>query len=156
MSFDFSGQVAIVTGAGSGIGFAAAVGLAASGAKVVAIDVAAGEEAAEAIRAHSGEGTAITMDVRDPAAWKRAAEVTIARYGTIDILVNSAGIAVPGDSPAGAGRFATSRRLLPISGCATLLLIALRKALSSPSPGRLVCNMLRTIFRSIRYHRVQQ
>ena len=98
MSFDFAGQVAIVTGAGSGIGFAAAVGLAASGAKVVAIDVAAGEEAAEAIRAHGGEGAAITMDVRDPAAWKRAAEVTIARYGTIDILVNSAGIAVPGDT----------------------------------------------------------
>jgi len=74
MSFDFSGQVAIVTGAGSGIGLAAAVGFAASGAKVVALDVAAAEEAAEAIRARGGEGAAIAMDVRDPAAWKRAAE----------------------------------------------------------------------------------
>ena len=98
MSFDFAGQVAIVTGAGSGIGFAAAMGFAASGAKVVAIDVAGGDEAVEAIRGRGGEGAAITMDVRDPAAWKRAAEVTIARYGTIDILVNSAGIAVPGDT----------------------------------------------------------
>jgi NAD(P)-dependent dehydrogenase (short-subunit alcohol dehydrogenase family) len=98
MSFDFSGQVAIVTGAGSGIGLAAAMGFAASGAKVVAIDVAAAEEAVAAIRARGGEGAAITMDVRDPAAWKRAVEVTISRYTTIDILVNSAGIAVPGDT----------------------------------------------------------
>jgi meso-butanediol dehydrogenase / (S,S)-butanediol dehydrogenase / diacetyl reductase len=98
MGFDFSGQVAVVTGSGSGIGKAAALALAASGARIVAIDVAAAEETAEAIRGSGGEATAIAMDVRDAGAWNRAAEVTISKYGTIDILVNSAGIAVPGDT----------------------------------------------------------
>jgi meso-butanediol dehydrogenase / (S,S)-butanediol dehydrogenase / diacetyl reductase len=98
MKLDFTDQVAIVTGAGSGIGKATALGLAAGGAKVVAIDVRAAETTADAIVSSGGEAFVVTLDVRDGAGWRKAVEETVARYSTIDILVNSAGIAVPGDS----------------------------------------------------------
>jgi cyclopentanol dehydrogenase len=96
--YDFSGAVAVVTGAGSGIGRATALALAADGASVAVLDIVAAEATARAITAAGGAALALTLDVRDAAAWERAVATIVERFGTIDILVNNAGIAVPGDT----------------------------------------------------------
>jgi NAD(P)-dependent dehydrogenase (short-subunit alcohol dehydrogenase family) len=101
MTKQFDGQISIVTGAGSGIGFATAEGLAASGATVICVDWKGAEEAAASIRSSSGgNATRVMLDVRDSAGWTALIADVVARHGPIDILVNNAGIAVPGDTAA--------------------------------------------------------
>ncbi|MEZ4859838.1 MAG: glucose 1-dehydrogenase [Caldilineaceae bacterium] len=88
-------QVAIITGAGSGIGQAIARCFAAEGAKVVVADRVATRAAAtvEQIQAAGGEALAATVDVTDAAAVNAVAQQTLTAYGQIDILVNNAAIA---------------------------------------------------------------
>ena len=93
------GRVAIVTGAGSGIGRAGAVLMAREGAHVVILD-RDGARAADAlneIRAGGGEGDALSIDVTDDAALESAIKGVIDRHGRIDILHNHAGAQVAGD-----------------------------------------------------------
>jgi 3-oxoacyl-[acyl-carrier protein] reductase len=78
------GRVAIVTGAGSGIGAATAVRLAAEGAQVVCADVDAA--AAERTAAGLHGATAVRLDVTDRAGWEAVTQ------GGVDVLVNNAGI----------------------------------------------------------------
>ena len=88
------GKVAVVTGAGSGIGAATARLLAREGARVALTDIRpddAGREA-EAIRAEGHEAVALAHDVADEAAWERVLADVLARFGRLDILVNNAGI----------------------------------------------------------------
>ena len=100
-AFRFDGQVAIVTGAGDGIGYATVEGLAQGGARVVCLDVKGAEGAAErALALGAASAEAVTMDVRDAEGWARLVEATGNRHGPVDILVNNAGIAVPGDTAA--------------------------------------------------------
>jgi NADP-dependent 3-hydroxy acid dehydrogenase YdfG len=91
------GKVAWITGAGSGIGLAAAQDLAAAGALVV-LAGRRGElvqQEAAAIIAAGGKADAIALDVSDAEAVQAAAQDILARHGRIDILVNSAGLNVP-------------------------------------------------------------
>jgi NAD(P)-dependent dehydrogenase (short-subunit alcohol dehydrogenase family) len=97
---DFTGKVAIITGAGDGIGRATAYSLAERGASAILVDVKGAPEVAYDIANKGGEAEAIGLDVRDAAGWKKLIEDVLARFGTIDILVNNAGIAVPGDTVA--------------------------------------------------------
>lgn len=91
---EFVGKVALVTGAGSGIGKATALRLAAGGAKVVVLSRTAKEiKATQAeIEAAGGEALAITADVSDEAEIGAAIKQTIKAYGRIDIVVANAGI----------------------------------------------------------------
>ena len=92
------GRVAIVTGAGSGIGQAGAMALAREGAVVVVADRAAdaGEETAEAIRSAGGRALAIATDVTDDAQVASLADRTTSEFNRIDILHSHAGIQVEG------------------------------------------------------------
>src|ERR1044071_870681 len=93
---NFAGQVAIVTGAGRGMGRAVALGLAELGAKVVVaeLDETSGNEAAEAIRSSGGEAVAVAVDVSQVDQVRMMFKTAVDRLGTVDILVNSAGIGI--------------------------------------------------------------
>ncbi len=92
--FSLSGRTAIVTGAASGIGKAAAEALAAAGATVVVADrnLAAAGEAASGINASGGSAVAVEADVTDEAAIE--AMLDAAPEGRANILVNNAGLAI--------------------------------------------------------------
>lgn len=91
---EFADKVALVTGAGSGIGKAAAIRLAAGGARVVAISrtLSEVEETRDEIEAKGGVALAIDADISEEADMRRVVEQTIAAYGRIDIVVANAGI----------------------------------------------------------------
>ena len=89
-----AGKVAIVTGAGRGIGRAIVERLAAEGAGVVASQrsVDEGEQLARDQVAHGSEVIFVPADVRDEHAAERLVAETIARFGRIDVLCNNAGV----------------------------------------------------------------
>jgi 3-oxoacyl-[acyl-carrier protein] reductase len=89
-------KVAIVTGAGSGIGRACALLMAEEGAKVVATDILAGrvEETARLIEDDGGVCIPLTNDVSSSGDVDRMVSTTVDRFGRLDILVNNAGILV--------------------------------------------------------------
>jgi NAD(P)-dependent dehydrogenase (short-subunit alcohol dehydrogenase family) len=91
-------RIAIVTGAGSGLGRAGALAFAAEGARVVAsdLDPARGEETAALVRAAGGEAIAIPADVSQRADARALVERTVATLGGLDVLYNNAGIAPVG------------------------------------------------------------
>lgn len=92
-------KVAIITGAGSGMGRATALLFAREGAKVVVADCDhnTGEETVSLIEKGGGEGTFVPVDVSKAADAERMVKTTLDRYDTLDILVNNAGIYSQGD-----------------------------------------------------------
>ena len=103
MSLNFTGRVAIVTGAGGGLGQQHALALAARGAKVVVNDlgadvhgdggsVSAAQAVVDEIRAQGGEAMVNGASVTDYEAVKAMVQQTMDVWGRVDILVNNAGI----------------------------------------------------------------
>jgi NAD(P)-dependent dehydrogenase (short-subunit alcohol dehydrogenase family) len=97
MSNPFEGKVAFVTGAGMGMGLAAAEAFAAQGASVVLADVNydAAVDGANRITAAGGQALALQCDVSDEASVKSAIEKTVEVYGRLDAAFNNAGIQTP-------------------------------------------------------------
>jgi len=95
MGFDgIEGKVAVVTGAGGGIGEAYARGFAANGAKIVVaeLDKEGGERVAEAIRSGGGEAQFVHTDIGSEESTQAVAAAAIDAFGGIDFLVNNAAV----------------------------------------------------------------
>jgi glucose 1-dehydrogenase len=94
-----SGKVALVAGAGGGIGGAGAEALAREGAAVFCtdIDAAAAEATAGRIRGAGGRAAAQALDVGDRAAVEQAVAAAVAKFGRLDILLECAGISHRGN-----------------------------------------------------------
>ncbi len=94
MAGRLKGKIAIITGAGSGIGAAHARLFARDGAKVVVTDIrpAVGEAVVDEIRARGQDAHFLLHDVASEDSWAKVVEATIARYGALTTLVNNAGL----------------------------------------------------------------
>ncbi|MGB4338425.1 MAG: 3-oxoacyl-ACP reductase FabG, partial [Bacillota bacterium] len=88
------GKVAVITGAGRGLGKEAALLFAKEGAKVMVCDInqESAEEVASSVNAGGGEALAFRVDVTDAASVQAMVDAVVERYGRIDVLVNNAGI----------------------------------------------------------------
>jgi NAD(P)-dependent dehydrogenase (short-subunit alcohol dehydrogenase family) len=93
--FRLGGRVAVVTGAGQGIGLACAEALAEAGAKVIIADrdPKAAEAGCASLKAKGYDAEVVIMDVTDSARVAEVADQLASQHGKIDILVNNAGIA---------------------------------------------------------------
>jgi 3-oxoacyl-[acyl-carrier protein] reductase len=97
LSRSIAGQVALVTGAASGMGRATALLFADEGATVAAADLdgSAAPQVAEEIRAAGGQAAAFALDVTDAARVDEVVAEVVSRFGRLDILVNNAGVSLP-------------------------------------------------------------
>jgi NAD(P)-dependent dehydrogenase (short-subunit alcohol dehydrogenase family) len=97
MTGSFEGRVALVTGAGRGIGRAVALELAAGGAQVALLARSPGQldETAEAVRARGTTAAVLRADVADPSTVADAAARAAGELGPVDILVNNAAVVQP-------------------------------------------------------------
>lgn len=93
-----AGKVAIITGAGAGIGRATALLFAKEGAKVVVADLdpKGGTETVDLIKKEGGEATLVLTDVSKASDVEKMVKTTLDTYGRLDILVNNAGIFAEG------------------------------------------------------------
>lgn len=96
-TYDFTGQVALVTGAGSGMGLATARAFAEAGAAVALTDISAQtlDTAAKNLTGAGHQVLAVTCDVTDEHQVAAAVDRTVATFGRIDMAYNNAGIQIP-------------------------------------------------------------
>jgi len=102
MAGRLAGKVALITGAGSGIGLATALAFAREGARIAAVDLdeRAGKSAAEQVRAAGAEAIFARADVSQSADCARMVVETERAFGALHVLFNNAGIMLPADDDA--------------------------------------------------------
>lgn len=140
--YELSGQVALVTGAGRGIGRAIAQRLAREEARVVVADLDAGNAAdvAAAIETAGGRAIALPVDVTQKSDVDRMLRETVAHFGRLDILVNNAGIGAV--APLLDTDEATWDRLMNVNAKGTLFCsqAAARQMIRQGGGGRIINN----------------
>lgn len=94
------GKIALITGAGGGMGRVAARRFAEEGAKVAVSDVLELTDLVAEINAGGGSAVALTADVRDSAAVQRVVDDTVATFGGLHVLYNNVGVSLPDDDDA--------------------------------------------------------
>lgn len=112
-----AGKTAIVTGAGSGLGEASSELLAIEGANVVVtdIDLDAAQHTADIIAQRGGQAIAMLQNVADPTRWQEVIDKAVSTYGSLDVLVNNAGIAGAGAGPMETTSLASWRKVMDIN-----------------------------------------
>jgi NAD(P)-dependent dehydrogenase (short-subunit alcohol dehydrogenase family) len=97
ITYDFKGQVALITGAASGMGLATARAFAHAGAAVTLADVseAALQQAVDEITSAGGKAIGVVCDVSDEAQVTAMVERTVATFGRLNAAFNNAGIQIP-------------------------------------------------------------
>jgi NAD(P)-dependent dehydrogenase (short-subunit alcohol dehydrogenase family) len=115
ISIDFSGKVALITGAARGIGLATAQAFAEAGASLVLADLSEEvEEAAAALRKMGAEAVSCTVDVSDASSCQSMARMALDKYGRLDFAFNNAGIGSQ-EVPVGDIEESAWRRMLDIN-----------------------------------------
>ena len=96
--FDLTGAAAVLTGAGSGIGRAMALALAARGARVAAsdVDAARADETAELVEAAGGQALGMRVDVAHQRDLEALRDRCVERFGRVDVVVNNVGVLAMG------------------------------------------------------------
>lgn len=94
MTAELANRCAVITGGARGIGAAIARCLAREGARIVLADQLLGplDETAASLEAEGAEVLVVRLDVRDRASVARALDAAVARFGTLDIIINNAGV----------------------------------------------------------------
>jgi 2-deoxy-D-gluconate 3-dehydrogenase len=90
--FQLNGKVAVVTGAGRGLGQRAALGFAEAGADLALVDLISTDETAQRVRTLGRRACQIQANLLERAAVQRIVDATVKEFGGIDILLNNAGI----------------------------------------------------------------
>jgi gluconate 5-dehydrogenase len=138
--FDLTGQTAIVTGAGSGLGVVFSQALAEAGADVVCVDLhlASIAETARTIERLGRRALPLTVDVTDEQAVAAMIAQTLTRFGRLDIVVNNAGVAAAG--PPEALTLADWRRVVDVNLTGVFLVAraAAREMIARGRGGRIV------------------
>jgi uncharacterized protein len=136
----FDGKTVLVTGASSGIGRETALAFAAAGANVVLVARRAAvlAKVASAARSAGAEALAVGADVTDPEAVKACFRKAVRRFGSVDVVVNNAGVLIPAQvvdlDPA------DLQRMLDVNlfGALHVMQAAVRQMQSQPAGGHIV------------------